>query len=293
MNKLYIYADSFGAYSKQWESVNVGKINSGVNYHRAHHHHTQDVADRLYSSCWTDHLSERLDADISNLGVIGASPLFTLYTWCRDWKNGWLTDDDTDVYIFIWSQHTRFPTHLARPPFDYDDPANGKNYAKAVRVPEHDSEVYMMSATQDMEFNDSIDMNFWKAIYSQKQFQQIVSCCPAQPIQTLKNAVQLHLWGFDEDVPFCWVNDLAPTPSAINVSKYSVLGWLSRKDERRLTLRDELRVDNEWIQNKYYDGLSNHMSPDGNRRFAELLLEIIGQKRISTQRQDADTFRYW
>jgi len=60
-----------------------------------------------------------------------------------------------------------------------------------------------------------------------------------------------------------------------------------------MTLRDELRVDNEWIQNKYYDGLSNHMSPDGNRRFAELLLQIIGQKRISTQREDADTFRYW
>lgn len=291
MNKLYIYADSFGAYSNQWKTVNAGKTNSGVDYHRAHHCHTKDVADRLYSSCWPDYLSERLDADLSNLGVIGASPLFTLYTWCRDWKNGWLTDDDTDVYIFIWSQHTRFATNLARPPFDYDDPTNGKNYEKDIRLPEHDSQIYMMQAAQDLKLQR--DHNFWGRIYNQKQFQQITGCCPAQPLQIIKNAVQLHIWGFGEDVPFCWVNDLAPNPQSVCLEKYSVIGWLTRKDEERLHIREELRKENAWIEQEFYDGLSNHMSPDGNRRFAELLLEIIGQKRISTQRQDADTFRYW
>lgn len=291
MDKLYIYADSFGAYTKNWANINPGKINCGRNYHRGHHAYSYEFCEEMYEQCWPDLLADHLGAEIGNVGVIGASPLFTLHTWSRDWSNGSLTDDHSDVYVFIWSQSARMPSNNSRPPMDLDDVENPKNYRILQHPdPEHDSLVYTMQAWQDLKVGK--EERYWRTIYNQKVFQHVVAACPAQPLHTIRNAVQLHLWAFPEEVPFCWYNDMAPTPADIRLDQYSILKWMSKFDETRSDLVDELKRKNEWLGPAAYDGLSNHMSPTGNALFADYLLSLIQEKQQKQLRTE-DQFRYW
>jgi hypothetical protein len=291
MDKLYIYADSFGAYTKNWESINPGKRNSGVNYHRSHHAYSYEFCDEMYEQCWPDLLADHLRAKIGNIGVIGASPLFTLHTWIRDWELGSLTDDHSDVYIFIWSQSARMVSNKSRPPMDLDDVKNRKNYRILDESdPDHDALVYTMQAWQDLKVGK--EERYWRTIYNQKVFQHLVGTCPAQPLKTIRNAVQLHLWAFPEEVPFCWHNDMAPTPAEMRLDQYSILRWMRKFDPDVKTLVDELKRKNDWLEPSAYDGLSNHMSPNCNALFANYLLSLIQEKQQKQLRTE-DQFRYW
>lgn len=290
MNKLYIYADSFGAYTKNWKQINPGKINCGIDYHKRHHFFTQQERDFMYESCWPDLLAESLNLEIGNIGVLGASPFFTAHTWVRDWRAGDITDDDSDVYVFIWSQHTRMPTPWWRGPWNEDDPRDPRNSEKSKGDGKpHDVHTLTLYAAVDIERQK--DLHFWKNIFHKDIFLDLTTMLPSQPLATMKSAIQLHIWAAPEEPRKCWVNDLAPTLSDINNSKYSIIGWSSHEDPERVPLREAWGKREGW--DNYTDGLSNHMSPEGNHKFAVLLKSIIETKQQTRLTIENEPFRYW